>query len=363
VEQMTDFIINAEELWHNTYIKGRKYSNPLRNSAAGRAYRETAALWNDGEDPDVLDTPVAHYFLSEDSGRFQGTEEIGRGFLKSYVPKFKEYFDSIKTHGYTTRLSTIPVEFIDGVPYLYDGTRRIACIVAIGKQKEITVKKADYTKFSKGCRDCAEKIVQADSGWLKSEGKRVLYQPILDVGLDDYSTDTFRKSYRTASDILLNICGNVEKKQILDVGCAYGYYSREFAKAGAYVTAVEKAEEDFSLCRRLIPLYPNMDSSNPQYVYCDIGKYIENTSLNFDVTLMLSVFQHIYAQGEARAWKTLNKIAEKSEYILLTMSSTSPKNIGKQEDIPNLILENSVLDKCKDFGPILPFGRRLFRFS
>jgi len=45
------------------------------------------------------------------------------------------------------------------------------------------------------------------------------------------------------------------------------------------------------------------------------------------------------------------------------MSSTSPKNIGKQEDIPNLILENSVLDKCKDFGPILPFGRRLFRFS
>jgi len=360
---MSKLAVNVEELWHNTYIKGRKYSNPLKNSALGRAYRETAALWNEGQDPDFLDTPLAHFFLSDDCGRFQGTEHIAHGFLKSYTAKFKELFESIKTRGYTRRRSTIPVEVIDGEPYLFDGNKRIACIVAIGEQKEITVKHADDTRVSrvsKKCHTLAENILKTHH--LKSEGKKVLYQPILDVGLDEYSSDIFRRGYGLAIDRLLDICGNVEKKQVLDVGCAYGHYSREFAKAGAYVTAVEKDVDAFGLCRNLIPLYPDMDWSNPLYAYCDIGKYIGATSLTFDFALLLNVFHRMYAENEAHAWKTLNKIAKKSGCILLTMSASGPKKIGEQEDIPGLITENSILNTYKDFGPLPPFGRRLFGF-
>lgn len=357
---MNKLAVNVEELWHNTYIKGRKYSNPIKNSALGRAYRETAALWNEGQDPDFLDTPLAHFFLSDDCGRFQGTEHIAHGFLKSYTAKFKELFESIKTRGYTRRRGTIPVEVIDGEPYLFDGNKRIACIVAIGEQKEITVKLADYTISSKKCRTYAEKILKIH--YLKPEGEKVLYQPILDAGLDDYSSDTLRRGYRLAIDRLLGICGDVKGKRVLDVGCGYGHYSREFAKAGAYVTGVEKDVDAFGLCRNLIPLYPNMDWSNPLYAYCDISKYIGKTSLTFDFALLLNVFHRMYAKNEAHAWKTLDKIAKKSGFILLTMSMSGPKKIGEQKDIPGLITENSILNTYKDFGPLPPFGRRLFGF-
>jgi len=358
---MIKFVVDTEELWHNTYIKGRKHSNTTKTSALGRAHRATATLWNNGKTPKPLDTPSARCFLSDDYGRFQGAENDGRTFCKVYMPEFKKYFESIKTHGYTTRISTMPVDIIGGEPYLYDGNRRIACITAIGKQKEITVTKSSRTSRLKRCRDLARKALQVS--YLNSEGKKVLYQPILVEGLDEYSTNSFKRSYHLAFDTLLRKCGNVEKKLVLDVGSCYGYYSFAFASAGAYVTAVEQDSLRYVLCRYLTPLYSDTDWSNPLFVLNDIRKYIEKTSLAFDFTLMINVFHHMYAANEALAWDTLNKIAMKSGYILLTMSSTSPKNIGKQEDIPKLIIGKSILDTYEDFGPIPPFGRHLFGFS
>lgn len=357
---MCGLVVDTEELWHNTYIKGRKYSNTTKTSALGRAHRATATLWNNGKSPVPLDTPSARCFLSDDYGRFQGTENVGRIFCKAYITEFKKYFNSIKTHGYISRMSTIPIDIIDGEPYLHDGNRRIACITAIGKQKEIVVKKASHLRWLKECGGLAKKALRVS--YLNSEGKRVLYQPILVASLDEYSTRSFKRQYRIAVDTLLSICGNIEKKQVLDVGSCYGYYSFEFVRAGAYVTAVEKDYLRYILCRNLTPLYSETDWSNPLFVHSDIRKYIEKTSLTFDFTLMMNVFHHVYAENEALAWDTLNKIAMKSGCILLTMSSTSPKNIGKQEDIPKLITENSILDTYEDFGPIPPFGRRLFGF-
>lgn len=52
-------------------------------------------------------------------------------------------------------------------------------------------------------------------------------------------------------------------------------------------------------------------------------------------------------------------IAEKSDVILLTMDSTHPVKLGRQQDLPSFILENSILKSCENWGSILPFNRHL----
>ena len=351
--------VDVNQLWENTYIKGRRYSNTEKTSRYGRAFLEVARQFDAGEEVDPVHNAVTDYFLSDHYGKLVGNRESGLRFSESYLKFFKKYVDSIKKQGYDPSISTMSVNMIKGEPYLSDGNRRIAILKALGRQNEVEVRIDDQRRWKKE----ANKLAQTCLGisHLISDGKRVLYQPVLHPAFSKYTTPQAKNHYTKAAKTLLAACGSFKDKHVLDIGSCYGYYSFFFARQGAMVTAVEPHSSRINLCIRLLRLY-NMDWSNPLFVYSRIEDYIKSTSLTWDYTFMLNVFHHIYSQNPKESWKTLNQIAEKSEVILLTMSSTSPVKIGKQSDLPSLILENSILKSCEDRGPIPPFNRHLLVF-
>lgn len=351
--------VNVDQLWENTYIKGRRYSNTEKTSRYGKAFLEVARQFDAGEEVDPVHNAVTAYFLSDHYGKLVGNQEAGLRFSENYLKNFKKYFDSIKRQGYIPSISTMLVNMIDGEPYLSDGNRRIAVLKTLGKQKEVEVGIDDQKKWKKEADRLAKTCLNIS--YLISHGKRVLYQPIIHPDFSKYTTPQLKNHYKKTMKTILDICGSVEGKHVLDIGSCYGYYSFFFARKGAMVTAVESHGTRVNLCHRLLRLY-NMEWSNPLFVCNRIEDYIKTTSLTWGYTLMFNVFHHIYSQNPKESWKTLNQIAEKSEVILLTMSSTSPVKIGEQSDLPSLILENSILKSCEDHGPILPFNRHLLVF-
>lgn len=356
---MKRITVNVGQLWENTYIKGRMYANTEKTSRYGRAFLEVAHQFDAGEEVDPANCAVTDYFLSDYYGKLMGNREAGLRFSKTYLKYFKKYFDSIKKMGYDPSISTMSVCMIEGEAYLSDGNRRIAILKALGKQKEVEVRIDNQKQLIKEANKLAKTCL--NTSHLISGGKRVLYQPIILPCLSKYTTPQCINNYRKAMKTILDVCGSVEGKHVLDVGSCYGYYSFQFARRGAMVTAVEYNGTRVNLCNRLIKLY-KMDWSNPLFACNRIEKYIKATSLKWDYTLMFSIFHHIYGKNPVESWKTLNQIAEKSEMILLTMNASSPIKIGEQSDLPSFIIENSILKSCEDHGPILPFNRHLLVF-
>lgn len=350
--------VDVDRLWENTYIKGCRYSNTEKTSRYGRAFLEVARQFDAGKEVNPANCAVTDYFLSDHYGKLVGNRELGLRFSENYVKFFKQYFDSIKRLGYDTSISIISIYMIDGEPYLSDGNRRIAILKALG-QKEVEVRIDDQIRWRKEADGLANACLK--SSHLISGGKRVLYQPILHPAFSKYTTPQFKNYYNKAMKTILDACGSVEGKHMLDVGSCYGYYSYQLARRGAKVTAVDYHGDRVNLCHRLLRLY-KMDWSNPLFVCTRIENYIKATSLTWDYTFMFNVFHQLYGQNPKESWKTLNQIAEKSEVILLTMSSASPVKIGEQSNLPSLILENSILKSCEDRGSILPFNRHLLVF-
>lgn len=356
---MKRIMVDVDQLWENTYIKGRSLSNTEKTSRYGRAFLKVARQFDAGEKVDLADNAVTDYFLGDYYGKLVGNRELGLRFSAKYMTFFKKYFDSFKKHGYDTKKSRLLVDLIAGEPYISDGNRRIAILKALGKPKEIEVLLDDQKRWVTAANKRAAQCLT--TSYLKSGGKRVLYQPILHPSLSQYTTPQFKRYYIQAMKTILNVCGSFKGKNVLDVGSCYGYYSYQFARRGAMVTAVEYHGGRVRLCTHLNRLQ-YMDFSNPLFVCTRIENYIKATSLTWDYTFMLSVFHHLYAQNPEESWKTLNQIAEKSEVILLTMSADSPVKIGEQSDLSSLILENSILNSCEDHGPIPPFNRHLLVF-
>jgi len=350
--------VNVDQLWENTYIRGRITSDTEKTSRFGNAFLEIAQQFDAGEEVDPKDCALTHYFLGDYYGKFSGNREICLRFCADYLKYFKQYFDSIKKRGFDTSISIMLVDMLYGEPYISDGNRRIAILKALG-QKEVEVLIDDQTRWIKEAEKFAAKCIK--TSYLTSEGKHVLYQPLLYPTLKKFSTPNFENYYIEAMKTIMGVCGSLEGKKVLDIGSCYGYYSFQFVRHGAIVTAVDYHGDRTNLCNNLVRLY-NMDWSNPLFICNVIEKVIEDTTLNWDYTFMFNIFHHLYGQNPEESWKTLNQIANKSEVVLLTMDSTHPRNIGEQGDIPALILENSILESCEDVGPILPFKRNLFVF-
>ena len=351
--------INVDELWSNTHLYGRSHSNRRMLRLLGSSHVVTADLFNFGCELPVEEYPTSRFLLSDDYGTFTGRQKAGENFCKLYLKWFKLYFESIKKLGYDIKKSMMTVDVINDKIFLSDGNRRIASIVALGKQREITVKVDDLELWHEKALGFAEKCLS--KSYLCSLGKKVLYQPILYEPFKEYTTKPMKTMYQQALSIIVDSCQNIEGKTFLDVGCCYGYFSFGLAEHGALVTGVETDGTRRVLATNLARLY-HLDWSNPKFIRMSIEQYIEHTKLHYDYILMLNVFHYLYRANEEKAWQTLNILAEKSDTILLTMSHAS-ENIGSQKDISSLILNNSILAKCKDLGPIPPFDRHLFIFN
>lgn len=348
--------VDVDQLWQNTYIKGRSTSNTEKTSRYGNAFLEVARQFDAGIEVDPAHCAVTDYFLSDSYGMLVGNRELGLRFSANYLKYFKQYFDSIKKLGYQPSISTMLVDVIGGEPYLSDGNRRIAILKALGRPKEVEVLVDDQARWLYEAHKFAAKCIK--TSYLTSVGKDVLYQPVLHPSLSKYTTPQFKNSYTEALKTLLSVCDGFKGRNVLDVGSCYGYYSYQFAMWGAKVTAVDYHGDRVNLCNSLSRLY-YMDWSNPMFVCNRIENFIKATSQTWDYTFMFNIFHHLYGQNPQESWKTLNQIAEKSDVILLTMDSTHPVKIGEQSDLPSFLLGNSILSSCEDRGPILPFNRHL----
>jgi len=104
------------------------------------------------------------------------------------------------------------------------------------------------------------------------------------------------------------------------------------------------------------------DWSNPKFATVDISPYIGETGLRFDYALMFNVLHQMLGENEAVAWDTLNRIANKSCTVLLSMSHASPRKVADgQADIPGLIVRNSVLREYRRLGSFM-YGRDIYAF-
>jgi len=347
---------DLQELWDNTYLKGRKTSDVSRTEGLGQSHLETAHLLRLRKLGDLEASPSCRYFLGPCYGQFLGARNMGRGFCGKYMKQFRNIFEIIRSEGYNPEKGMLEVVVIDGETYLADGHRRLASMTALGGQGKIQVSNVRNKYWIIYVRKLICKCMR--KSYLTSQGRKVLYQPIMHPAFSGYSTEKHNASYRNAMNTLSTYCGNVKGKKILDVGSCYGYYSFELARAGAFVVAIDNDLKRVDIARKTSILY-GLDWSNPLFVHGSIGPYIEATPDSFDYALMLNVFHHIY--DKPNGWQILTSIAEKSDKVLLSMDHANPRKIGGQKDVPRFIENHSTLKLCEDLGPFM-FGRRLYAF-
>lgn len=334
----------AKELWHNSYIKGRPTSCVSSIQTLGRAHLETAKLFNAGCYPDYKDTPSYKMFMSDNYGKLYGMENADN-FLKGYIKQFQENFESIKANGYNSEISKISVDIINGEPYLIDGNRRIASVVAIGQEKEIEVMEGEPRFEEENVRNYLHYL--APQSPFIIGGKHILYQPTL--GFEDNNHQTRTMKFFDLRDRIIKEIDTVEDKLILDIGSCFGFFSFSLSKLGAYTIGVETDGKRVNACR-LISGYRKLDWSNPKFIHGHASEYIKESNLYFDITLMINVFHCLYREDPEMAWETMNIIAEKSGKVILCMDHGGIVN--SQKNIVEFILSNSILNRAKLLGQV-----------
>jgi SAM-dependent methyltransferase len=104
------------------------------------------------------------------------------------------------------------------------------------------------------------------------------------------------KSRERAKEMLATVQGHVgavKGLRVLDVGCAYGSFAIEFAKAGAQVVGIDVNDKWL----RLAAANARNEATVP-FVKCDAASYLAVAALRehgpFDLVILNDVFEHIY---------------------------------------------------------------------
>lgn len=347
------FTVNLADLWADTYLKGRRWSNKVKLRGLGSSHLATASLYNEGEIR-AEETPSYRYFTGEGYDKFTGNPVDGHVFAETYLKHFREYYNSFKSQGYRTDLSVINVEQ-DGDRYLMsDGNRRLAILMALGYD-EIAVR-LDRGEHWRGMAcNLLDSILQ--SSHLVSEGRRVPYQPIL--GLDEYTTPKHLEGFRGMLGTLLASTSSVRGKRVLDVGSCLGYYSYALVTRGALVTGVERTPAYTLLCSYVSRLN-GYEWSNPCFVNVPVEAYAEASTKRYDYVLMFNVFHHLVREYGADAYKTLKRILGYTDAVYLSMEHRGIADT--QTQIKGLLIGNTGCSSCEDLGTSM-FGRNLYRLE
>lgn len=112
---------------------------------------------------------------------------------------------------------------------------------------------------------------------------------------------------------------NLDKLRILDVGCAYGGFSIEAAKRGAYSVGIEISKKlyDFAVINNKDEVY---DKGNARFFLADATspEILQTLPLNyFDLIIVNDVFEHIY--DTVQLLSNLSKLAADHASIYFTV--------------------------------------------
>lgn len=148
-----------------------------------------------------------------------------------------------------------------------------------------------------------------------------VYQPIF--GHSELSEQVSRscedrlKSIIQVYDSLQNSLGR--PLNVLDLGCAQGYFSLNLAKHGATVCGVDFLDKNIAVCRALAKENPDLNVDFENCLIEDIAYRIKNDQ--YDFVLGLSVFHHIVHQkGIKVVQDLLEHLANKCGCLIIEMA-------------------------------------------
>ena len=188
---------------------------------------ETLALYDKGED--LTDSP----FIQAGEWKYHKDCYQAADPLKCALARQQDIiklYASIKKKGYNG--STILAWFDDeGLIHLYDGFHRIAVMSYLGL--------VDYVNVETSWKGLDDRVGRdfplVDVLKKEAPGGEWLYQPVDDDRLKGWKLDR-KDSPQRLEYILNNLTGNT----VLDIGCSEGYFSREIARKGYKVTAIDQ---------------------------------------------------------------------------------------------------------------------------
>lgn len=217
--------------------------------------------------------------------------------------RFLELYLNIRNNGYNGSIISIFFDE-DGHIQIYDGFHRVSIMKYLGMEEmlncHISKRKSDFP--------LVETLMELNSGCN-------LYQPCDDERLKDFKV--WRKDSQKRLDFVLP---NLTGKTVLDVGCSEGFFSRELAKRGYQVTALDYSKKRLAVARYL-SIIDNLELNYYQGRWQD---YIGNKG--FENILYLSVFHHdILALGVDEAFKQLEKFRGKAKRIFFESPTSSKK--------------------------------------
>lgn len=96
-----------------------------------------------------------------------------------------------------------------------------------------------------------------------------------------------------ANEIQTSIGIDLAGKNVLDIGCAYGSFSIEFAKLGCHVVGIDVNEKWLQLATANA-----LDEAECEFIKCDASSFVAQTLLKpkapFDIVVVNDVFEYIY---------------------------------------------------------------------
>jgi 2-polyprenyl-6-hydroxyphenyl methylase / 3-demethylubiquinone-9 3-methyltransferase len=90
-------------------------------------------------------------------------------------------------------------------------------------------------------------------------------------------------------DYILNKTGDLQGKQVLDVGCGGGILSESLAKAGANVTAIDMAEQSLNIAQ----IHAQQNQLTIDYRLESVEQHLQHTSQRYDIITCMEMLEHV----------------------------------------------------------------------
>ena len=274
---------------------------------------DTLAMHKRGED--LTHSPVAEW----------GRQTLARGewwygcekaqdqekSIKERLQKVVALYTSLKKYGYAGANLSVFFTKTDGKVHLYDGFHRVAIMDYLGIHTNVNVviSTRDPNPQRRGDFPLARTLIKLNSG-------KYLYQPCRDPRVKD-----FKVWRRDSLQRLAYILSKLRDHTVLDVGSCEGYFSRQLARRGYEVTAIDSNRSRVAVGRYLAAI----SGVIVKHEVITWQKFLER-DVHFDNMLFLSVFHHtLLAVGVKKAFAALTKLRDKTSRVFLE----APIDAGK----------------------------------
>jgi len=274
---------------------------------------DTLAMHKRGED--LTDSPVAEW----------GRKTLARGewwygcekaqdrekAITERLKKVVALYTSLKKYGYAGANLSVFFTKTDGKVHLYDGFHRVAIMDYLGIHTNVNVliSTRDPNPARRGDFPLARTLIKLNSG-------KFLYQPCRDPRVKDFKV--WRKD---SLQRLAYILSKLQDHTVLDVGSCEGYFSRQLARRGYDVTAIDSNRSRVAVSRYLSAI----SGLIVKHEVITWQKFLQK-DIHFDNMLFLSVFHHtLLAVGVEKAFADLTKLRGKATRVFLE----APIDAGK----------------------------------